>query len=85
MKAVRIHTCKTFSLSVNDVVRQYGEAARYGAASNSRVSAANARQLGWSPTAPSLRETLEEHRFTDRNPQAVKPFSRKEQICSTRP
>jgi hypothetical protein len=30
-------------LSVDDVIRQYGEAARYGAASNSRVSAFNAR------------------------------------------
>jgi nucleoside-diphosphate-sugar epimerase len=50
---------KTLSLSVDDLTRQFGEAARYGIASNSRVSAANARRLGWSPTAPSLRETLE--------------------------
>lgn len=51
---------KTISLSVDDLVRQYGEAVRYGVASNSRVRAVNARRLGWSPKAPSLRETLEE-------------------------
>ena len=45
---------KTVSLSVEDVVRQYGEAGRYGVASNSLVSAVNARRLGWSPKAPSL-------------------------------
>lgn len=47
---------KTVSLSVEDVIRQYGEAARLGVASNSFVSAINARRLGWSPNAPSLAE-----------------------------
>jgi nucleoside-diphosphate-sugar epimerase len=47
---------KTVSLSVADVIRQFGDAGRYGVASNSLVSAANARRLGWSPKAPSLSE-----------------------------
>ena len=47
---------KTVSLSVADVTRQYGDAGRYGVTSNSLVSAANARRLGWSPKAPSLSE-----------------------------
>ncbi len=47
---------KTVSLSVEDLVRQYGDAGRYGAASNSLVRAVNARRLGWSPKAPSLAE-----------------------------
>jgi nucleoside-diphosphate-sugar epimerase len=50
---------KTVSLSVEDVVRQYGDAGRYGVTSNSLVSAVNARRLGWSPKAPSLPESLE--------------------------
>jgi hypothetical protein len=50
------------SLSVDDVIRQYGEAGRYGAASNSRVSAVDARRLGWSPIGPSLAEVVEGHR-----------------------
>ena len=50
---------KTVSLSVEDMVRQYGEAGRYGVASNSLVSAVNARRLGWSPKAPSLTEYFE--------------------------
>ena len=50
---------KTVSLSVEDVVRQYGDAGRYGVASNSLVSAVNARRLGWSPKAPSLAEYFE--------------------------
>jgi nucleoside-diphosphate-sugar epimerase len=45
---------KTASISVEDVVRQYGDAGRYGVTSNSLVSAVNARRLGWSPKAPSL-------------------------------
>ena len=49
---------KTVSLSVEDVVRQAGEAGRYGITSNSRVSAVNARRLGWSPKGPSLAEYL---------------------------
>jgi nucleoside-diphosphate-sugar epimerase len=49
---------KTLSLSVEDVVRQYGDAGRYGVTSNSRVSAINARRLGWCPKAPSLAEYL---------------------------
>ncbi len=47
---------KTVGLSVEDVVRQYGDAGRYGVASNSLVRAVNARRLGWSPKAPSLAE-----------------------------
>jgi nucleoside-diphosphate-sugar epimerase len=53
---------RTQSLSVDDVTRQYGEAARYAAASNSRVSAVNARRLGWSPKGPSLAEVVGGHR-----------------------
>jgi len=49
---------RTVSLSVEAVVRQSGEAGRYGVTSNSRVSAVNARRLGWSPKAPSLVEYL---------------------------
>ncbi len=50
---------KTISLNVDDVVRQYGDAVRYGVTSNSLVSAVNARRLGWSPKAPSLAEYFE--------------------------
>jgi nucleoside-diphosphate-sugar epimerase len=50
---------KTVSLNVEDVVRQYGDAGRYGVTSNSLVSAVNARRLGWSPKAPSLIEYFE--------------------------
>ncbi len=50
---------KTVSVSVEDVVRQYGDAGRYGVASNSLVRAVNARRLGWSPKAPSLTEYFE--------------------------
>jgi nucleoside-diphosphate-sugar epimerase len=50
---------KTVSLSVEDLVRQYGDVGRYGITSNSLISAANARRLGWSPKAPSLREYFE--------------------------
>ena len=50
---------KTASISVEDVVRQYGDAGRYGVTSNSLVSAVNARRLGWSPKAPALREYFE--------------------------
>lgn len=50
---------RTVSLSVEDLVRKYGEAGRSGIASNSRVSAANARRLGWSPKGPSLAEYIE--------------------------
>jgi nucleoside-diphosphate-sugar epimerase len=50
---------KTVSLSVEDLVRQYGDAGRYGVTSNSLVSAVNARRLGWSPKAPSLADYLE--------------------------
>jgi nucleoside-diphosphate-sugar epimerase len=51
---------RTQSLSVADLVQQYGDDARYGVASNSRVSAVNARRLGWSPRGPSLAQVLEE-------------------------
>jgi|SRR5208282_2008888 len=50
---------KTVSLSVEDLVRQHGDAARYGITSNSLVRAVNARRLGWSPKAPSLAEYFE--------------------------
>ncbi len=49
---------KTMGLSVEDVVRQAGEAGRYGVTSNSLVSAVNARRLGWAPKAPSLAEFI---------------------------
>jgi nucleoside-diphosphate-sugar epimerase len=52
---------RTQSLSVADVIRQYDAAARYGAAANSRVSAVNARRLGWRPWRPSLAEVVEGH------------------------
>jgi nucleoside-diphosphate-sugar epimerase len=53
---------KTVSVSIDDVIRQYGEAGRYGVASNSLVSAVNARRLGWSPKAPSLAEYFASYR-----------------------
>ena len=53
---------KTVSISVEDLIRQYGDAGRYGMTSNSLVSAVNARRLGWSPKAPSLIEYFESHR-----------------------
>ncbi len=53
---------KTVSVSVEDLVRQYGDAGRYGMTSNSLVSAVNARRLGWSPGAPSLAEYFESSR-----------------------
>lgn len=53
---------KTVSVSVEDVVRQYGDAGRYGVTSNSLVRAVNARRLGWSPKAPSLAEHFESRR-----------------------
>jgi nucleoside-diphosphate-sugar epimerase len=49
---------KTQSLSVKLLVQQFGESARYGVASNSRVSAVNARRLGWSPKGPSLADVI---------------------------
>jgi nucleoside-diphosphate-sugar epimerase len=53
---------KTVSVSVEDVVRQYGDAGRYGVTSNSLVRAVNAWRLGWSPKAPSIAEYLESRR-----------------------
>ena len=50
---------KTFSMSVEEVTKNHGQEARLGAASNSYVSAANARRLGWSPKAASLTEYFE--------------------------
>jgi nucleoside-diphosphate-sugar epimerase len=50
---------KTVSVSVEEVVRQAGDAGRYGVTSNSLVRAVNARRLGWSPKAPSLAEYFE--------------------------
>jgi hypothetical protein len=44
---------------VQDVLRQFGEGARLGVASNSYVSAVNARRLGWSPKASSLAEWVQ--------------------------
>jgi hypothetical protein len=49
---------KTVSLPLEDVILQFGEAARLGAGSNSLVSAINARRLGWTPKAPSLAEWI---------------------------
>jgi nucleoside-diphosphate-sugar epimerase len=49
---------RTQSLSMDDMIRQYGEGARYGMTSNSRVSAVSARRLGWSPEGPSLAEVV---------------------------
>ncbi|MFG1464862.1 NAD-dependent epimerase/dehydratase family protein [Xanthobacter sp. DSM 24535] len=46
------------SVPVDQVIQQYGEHARLGVASNSYVRAANARRLGWAPTAPSLAEWI---------------------------
>lgn len=51
---------KTFSMSVAEVTRNHGEAARLGAASNSFVRAENARRLGWNPQAPSLARYFEQ-------------------------
>ena len=50
---------KTVSLSIEDVIRQYGDAGRYGVGSNSLVKAVSARRLGWSPEGPSLSTYLE--------------------------
>ena len=47
---------KTVSVSIEELVRQYGDAGLYGMTSNSVVSAVNARRIGWLPKAPSLRE-----------------------------
>jgi hypothetical protein len=63
---------RTVCLSVEDVVRQYGDAGRYGVTSNSRVSALNARRLGWSPKAPSLGEYLEHLMWDSPSPSAAK-------------
>jgi nucleoside-diphosphate-sugar epimerase len=49
---------KTQSLPVEVVVERVGEAARYGAAGNSRVQAINARRLGWTPRGPSLQDAI---------------------------
>lgn len=48
------HDEVTHSLDVEEVTANYGLAARYGLASNSRVIAANARRLGWVPRGLSL-------------------------------
>jgi nucleoside-diphosphate-sugar epimerase len=48
----------TQSVPVEVVVAQFGEAARYGAAGNSRVKAINARRLGWTPRGPSLQDAI---------------------------
>jgi nucleoside-diphosphate-sugar epimerase len=53
---------KTVSVSVEELVQEYGDAGRYGMTSNSLVSAVNARRLGWSPRAPSLLEYFESPR-----------------------
>ena len=50
---------KTISVSVEELVRNYGDAGRYGMTSNSLVRAVNARRLGWLPKAPSLLEYFE--------------------------
>lgn len=51
---------RTVSLPVESVIAQYGEAGRLGVASNSFVSALNARRLGWVPKGPSLEEWMHE-------------------------
>jgi nucleoside-diphosphate-sugar epimerase len=56
---------RTVSLPVEDVILQHGEAGRLGVSSNSLVSAANARRLGWSPKAPALADYLESLRRPD--------------------
>jgi nucleoside-diphosphate-sugar epimerase len=53
---------RTVSVSIEELVRKYGDAGRYGITSNSLVSAVNARRLGWSPKAPSLHEYFESRR-----------------------
>jgi nucleoside-diphosphate-sugar epimerase len=51
---------RTQSLDIEGVVKQYGEAGRYGAGSNSRIQAVNARRtLGWQPRGSSLVTVLE--------------------------
>ncbi|NEI71627.1 NAD-dependent epimerase/dehydratase family protein [Rhizobium lusitanum] len=45
---------RTVSVPVADIIRQFGESARLGVASNSYVNALNARRLGWQPKGPSL-------------------------------
>ena len=49
---------KTISMSIEDLVRKFGEAGR-AVTANSLVSAVNARRLGWSPHGPSLSEYFE--------------------------
>lgn len=50
---------KVVDLTVAHVINDYGEVARLGTTSNSMIRAVNARLLGWSPQAPSLKEYLE--------------------------
>ena len=49
---------KTVGLPVEHIIAQFGEGTRLGVASNSYVSAANARRLGWAPKGPSLAEWM---------------------------
>lgn len=56
---------RTISMPVEKVIAQYGEDARLGVASNSYVSAVNARRLGWSPTGPSLAEWFQHQSNTE--------------------
>ena len=53
---------KTTSIPIEQVIAQNGEAARLGVASNSYVSATNARRLGWSPKGRSLEQWMNEMR-----------------------
>ena len=50
---------KIISMSIPDVIKQYGESIRLGVASNSLINAVNARRLGWSPSSLSLVEYFE--------------------------
>jgi nucleoside-diphosphate-sugar epimerase len=50
---------RTRGLDVAEAVRRFGESARFSLASNSRVRAANARRLGWSPRGPSLADVVQ--------------------------
>lgn len=50
------------SIPVEYVHQNFGEAARLGVASNSYVSAMNARRIGWKPRSPSLSEWFQSSR-----------------------
>ncbi len=45
---------RTFSITIDHLIKYHGEADRLGVASNSLVKSVNARRLGWQPKGPSL-------------------------------